>query len=79
MTLFCKYSHIFGESKKGIHTYRLGPFGLVDITITFLIGALFGYYFISKDLYGILSGFIIFIFIGFIFHYLFCADSVIKF
>ena len=79
MTLFCNYSHIFGEPKKGIHAQRIGPFGLVDMMITFIIGGLLGYFFISDNIFGIFIGFILFIFFGVFVHYLFCVDTVIKF
>jgi hypothetical protein len=79
MTLFCKYRNLIGEPRKGVHSYRLGPFAAVDMTVIIILGCILGYFYISKDLLGMLTGFIILILLGVVVHYLFCVDTVIKF
>ena len=79
MTLFCKYSNIFGEPKKGRHSYRIGPFAIYDMSLTIIVGWGLGYYFISQDIKGGLIGFLLLLLLGVIAHTLFCVDTVIKF
>ena len=70
----CKYKNIFGEPKKGVHSYRLLDFAIMDIIFT-IIGA----YIISKysnyNFYKIL----LFLFIlGIILHKLFCVNTTLN-
>jgi len=70
----CKYKDIFGQPRKGVHSYRFLDFAIIDIIFT-IIGA----YIISKysnyDFYKIL----LFLFIlGIILHKLFCVDTKLN-
>ena len=37
MTLFCKYKHIFGNPKEGVHKYRLFDIAVIDVLFTILV------------------------------------------
>lgn len=75
----CKYSKLFGDPKKGIHSYRIFDIAIADVIQT-IIGAIIFYY-ISKFLkwninfYYILASLFI---IGIISHKLFCVDTTIN-
>ncbi len=71
MNLLCNVK-IFGEPRIGIHSYRLGPFALVDIIFTILAALLILYFF--QDI-GFIKIFIGLWIIGEIFHGLFCVDT----
>lgn len=70
----CKYKNIFGEPRKGAHSYRLFDIAIVDVVSTILLAAV-----ISKiwklDFIKVL---IIVFLLGIILHRLFCVDTTID-
>ena len=76
----CKYSTLFGEPNKGIHSSRFyignQSFALVD-TIATVIGAYFlqKYYFIEYPFWKVLIGLFL---LGIILHKLFCVRTTVD-
>lgn len=70
----CKYKNIFGEPRKGAHSYRLFDIAIVDVVSTILLAVV-----ISKiwklDFIKVL---IILFLLGIILHRLFCVDTTID-
>ena len=73
-----QYRDIFGKPNQGAHSYRIGPFATVDLLGTLLIGGILGYYLVSPDVSGIISGFIILMMIAIILHYMFGVDTALN-
>lgn len=72
--MFCKYSNIFGEPSKGIHSIRLFNIAIVDVIFTILIA-----YPISKYLSMDYIVILILLFVcGIILHRLFCVKTTID-
>ena len=70
----CKYKNIFGEPKKGIHSYRIFNIAIIDVILTIIFGIVISYYTKIKKIYCIIFLFIL----GIIFHYLFCVNTTIN-
>ena len=70
----CKYKNLFGEPKKGIHSYRLFGIAIVDVIETILGALLFSYIFNYSFLYTT----IVFFIIGIILHRLFCVRTTVD-
>jgi len=72
--MYCQYKNIFGEPGKGVHSYRVGGFAIVDI-----VGTILGALFISwiLDTYFISTLVIIFL-LGIILHRLFCVETTLD-
>jgi hypothetical protein len=72
--MICKYKNIFGEPRKGAHSYRLFDIAIVDVVSTVILAAV-----ISKiwklDFIKVL---IIVFLLGIILHRLFCVDTTID-
>ncbi len=80
MSLWCKYSDMFGEPKKGLHQYRLFDIAIVDVVFT-LIGAyilcvLYGFVFKTHERYFTFA--VILFTIGIVMHRLFCVETTID-
>ena len=67
----CKYKNIFGESHKGVHRLRIGPFAFVDLVGTLIIAGIIGYIF-NID---ILLTFVVLFIVAQFLHWLFCVDT----
>ena len=67
----CQYSDIFGLPNKGIHSYRLFDFAIVDTVLTFLLAYVISYLFNSNYLLTLLFTFVL----GFFLHYIFCVQT----
>ena len=76
--MFCKYSNIFGEVNKGIHSYRFFNIAIVDVIMTLLIGYIIYYFYGKKN--NISYGWILFylFLLGIILHRLFCVRTTID-
>lgn len=70
----CKYKHIFGKEKEGIHKYRIFDIAIVDVIGTVVIGVIISYY--AKWNYYI-TVLLLFI-IAIILHRLFCVNTTIN-
>jgi hypothetical protein len=72
----CKYSKIFGEPKKGLHSYRIANIAIVDLGLT--AGAAF---LLNKYVFKNTSAILIFIglmVIAIIAHRMFCVRTTID-
>ena len=74
MTFLCKYKHIFGKEREGIHSYRFMDIAIMDVLFTF-IGAIIIAYYLKLN---IILVFIFLIILGTIIHYLFCVETTIT-
>ena len=73
--MLCKYKNIFGEEKKGIHSYRLFDIAIIDLLFT-IIGALIIKKCIPK--YKFIYILIFLLITGIILHRLFCVRTTID-
>ena len=70
----CKYKNYFGESGKGVHSYRIFNIAIVDVVMT-LIGALIISYLSGiKFIWSALGLFIL----GILLHRIFCVRTTID-
>ena len=67
----CKYRHIFGKEKEGLHKYRIFGFALIDCLLTFFITFIISYVTKYKFVYVL----IVMIILSLIIHELFCVDT----
>ena len=74
MTFLCKYRHIFGKEKEGIHSYRFMNIAIMDVLLTF-IGALVIAYWYKLN---IILVFIVLVILGTVIHYIFCVETTIT-
>ncbi len=72
--MLCKYKNLFGEPKKGIHSYRIYDIAVLDVLVTVLIGVAISY-FTKKNLFLVL---IILFLLGIYVHKLFCVETTIN-
>lgn len=72
--MFCKYRHILGKEREGIHSIRLFDIAIIDVVLTIVGGVLLAYVFKWNVLITILILFII----GVLVHRLFCVNSTIN-
>lgn len=72
--MLCDYRHIFGEARKGFHSWRLFDIAIGDVILTLLL-SLFISYVIKVNV--IITFTIVFI-IGIIVHRLFCVNTKIN-
>lgn len=68
--MFCNIK-LFGEANIGIHSYRLGPFAVVDVIFTILVAVLISY-FANVNFIKIFIGLWL---VGELFHRLFCVET----
>jgi hypothetical protein len=74
MCIFAKYKNIFGEPRKGVHSYRLFDFAIIDILLTIIPVCIVGLYY-NYDFKKITILILILFFIGEILHLLFCVNT----
>ena len=73
--MLCKYSKIFGEVNKGIHSIRIFNIAIVDVLLTILGAFVIHLYFKKYNFFLIL----LFLFIcGIILHRVFCVRTTID-
>lgn len=70
----CLYKDIFGEPNKGVHSYRLAGFAIVDILMT-MAAALMSSWLLETSFSLTL---IIFFLMGIIFHRVFCVRTALD-
>jgi len=73
----CKYKHIFGEERRGVHSWRLFDIAIVDLLATVSVAALLTFV-IKKTwwmFFLILGGLLV---LGIIVHRLFCVNTKIN-
>jgi hypothetical protein len=71
----CKYKDIFGEPRKGAHSYRLFDLAIVDVIATYLLSL-----YISKHYkeYSVLKLFIILMVLSVFIHKIFCVETTLT-
>jgi hypothetical protein len=74
MTYLCKYRHIFGKEKQGIHSYRFMNIAIIDFIFTIIISFIISYYYNIN----FIIIFIFFILFSIIIHYIFCVKSTLT-
>lgn len=72
--MLCKHRHIFGEERKGFHSYRVFDIAIGDFLLTVLLAFGISYVF-NVNYYTTL---IIIMIIGIIVHRLFCVNTKIN-
>jgi hypothetical protein len=72
--MFCKYRHIFGEERKGFHSFRVLDVAIGDVIGTVLVSLLIAYYFNVSLAKTLLVAFVI----GIVAHRLFCVNTKIN-
>ena len=70
----CKYKLIFGEVGKGIHSYRIFNFAIVDFIQTILLGLFISWITKTSIYYTIPGAFIL----GIIAHRAFCVRTTVD-
>ena len=70
----CKYKHIFGVEKEGIHSYRLFNVAIVDVLST-VIGAIFIALLFNTNAIVV---FIVLMVLSLILHRLFCVKTTLT-
>lgn len=73
--MLCKYSDIFGEVGKGVHSIRIFNIAIIDVILTIIIAYLIYIYFPQYNFIYIL---IILFLIGIIAHRIFCVRTTID-
>ncbi len=70
----CKYRHVFGEERKGFHSWRLFDVAIGDVLLTVL-----GAYWIAKALNVSFIATLILVFVlGIVMHRLFCVNTKVN-
>jgi hypothetical protein len=70
----CQYKNIFGEPKKGLHSYRIFDIALIDFSLTLLISLMISKYYSINIIYI----FLILLILSLIFHKLFCVETTLT-
>ena len=70
----CKYRHIFGKEKEGVHQYRIFNIAIVDTLLTIVAAWLIAYYFKLNFWIVVVIVFII----GILVHKLFCVETTLT-
>lgn len=74
MTYMCKYRHMFGKEKEGVHSYRFLHVAIVDVLLTILAGLILSY--IWNVSFVKTTG-LLFI-LGIVLHRVFCVQTTID-
>lgn len=72
--MLCDYRHIFGEERKGFHSWRLFDIAIGDVILTLLLSLFISY--LSKI--NLIITFIVMLIIGIIVHRVFCVNTKIN-
>lgn len=70
----CKYKNALGVPKKGIHSYRLFGFAIMDIIMTIIAAYLIAYFFQKSFVNTLILLFIL----GIILHRVFCVRTTVD-
>ena len=73
--MFCKYNNIFGNVRKGLHSYRIYDLAIIDIILTILAAYIIKkYYNFENFIFICIKLFLL----GIIFHRIFCVRTTID-
>jgi len=74
MSNLCSYRNIFGEPKKGVHSYRIFDVAIVDVIST-VVAAWFISHYLKISFFD--TCIILFI-LGILLHHIFCVETTID-
>ena len=69
----CQYKNIFGEPKKGAHSYRVFDIAIVDVVLTIIVAYIISL--IGK--FSFIKTCVVLFILGIILHKLFCVDTTV--
>lgn len=72
--MLCKYKHVFGKEKEGVHSIRVFNIAVMDVIFTILAGMGLSAIFHWNLLYTLITLFVVAI----IFHRLFCVNTTVN-
>lgn len=72
--MFCKYRHIFGKEREGIHSIRIFDIAIIDVLLTILTAYFISVYFKYNFIIILL---LLFVF-GIILHRIFCVKTKVD-
>ena len=72
--MFGRYKDMFGKPNKGVHSYRVFNFAIVDVLATVLVAYLISIYGKYSFIYTLVGLFLLGIFM----HALFCVDTQVT-
>jgi hypothetical protein len=72
--MLCKYRHIFGKEREGIHSIRLFDVAIIDVVLTVLAAFLISLYFKYNVFIVILLLFVL----GILLHKIFCVKTKVD-
>lgn len=70
----CKYRHIFGKEKEGIHSYRIFNIAVVDVLLTLVVCFAISAIFKTNIFVTIIIAFLI----GILAHRIFCVNTTVN-
>jgi hypothetical protein len=70
----CKYKHVFGEPRKGVHSYRVAGVAAVDVLGTMAVAMLISFVF-SWSFWTVLPATLV---LGIVLHRLMCVDTAVD-
>jgi Flp pilus assembly protein TadB len=74
MTAFCKYRHVFGKEKEGIHSYRVFNIAIVDLLATLVAAVIISLF--AKV--NVVLVFFVLMVLSVLLHKLFCVESTLT-
>jgi hypothetical protein len=74
MEMLCPYKYMFGEPKKGVHSYRIFNLAIVDIVCTIVVAYGISYWFNQNFIKVLIALFVL----GIVFHRLFCVRTTVD-
>lgn len=74
----CQYSDILGVPGKGLHSYRIFDFAIVDIILTFVFAYLLYYCLWDNYDYGYWVYLVLLFIVGIVLHRVFCVRTTVD-
>ena len=71
----CRYNKIFGETNKGLHSYRIYDIAIIDVFLTFLLAYVIHIY--NKQYSFVKISLILFV-LGIVLHRMFCVKTTVD-
>ena len=70
----CKYKDALGVPEKGVHSYRIGGFAIVDIVLTFIGAYILSLIFKQNYWFTLVAFFLL----GIVLHRIFCVKTTLD-
>jgi len=71
----CRYNKIFGETNKGLYSYRIYDIAIIDVFLTFLLAYVIHRY--NKQYSFVKISLILFV-LGIVLHRMFCVKTTVD-